>query len=156
MCNFYVHKTWIIYCSFVIAILLQFIFLFLIKWCVSPSWVMMLLVYWIMILPKKINIGTGFILGLVMDGIFGFVFGIHALSFSIISYLTVRKIYFFRHVSVLQQTFFILFLSLIDQSIKLLIQFLITHILCYSGIFWISILNGMLWPFFIFLMRKIY
>lgn len=156
MHNFYIHKTRMVYFSFLIAILLQLIFYSLVNWRFSPSWVMMLLIYWITIFPKKINIGTGFTLGLIMDSIFGSFFGIYALSFSIISYLTVRRVYFFRHASILQQSFFVLFLSILDQSIKLLIQFFITQILYFIEIFEIGILNGIIWPFLICLMRRIY
>lgn len=155
MRSYNIYKNWLIYCSFAIAILLQFISLVLIKWYFRPSWVMMLLVYWIVIFPYKVNIGAGFTLGLIMDGIFDSIFGIHALSFSIISYLVTRRIYFIRHASILQQSSFVLFLSLIDQIIRLLIKFLIIGILYVPEMFWISILNGVMWPFLIFVMRSI-
>lgn len=157
MYSFYKYKTWIVYCSFVVAILLQFMFLSLIRWYICPSLVMIILIYWTVIFPKKINIGTGFVLGFIMDCIFGSILGIQTLSFSIISYITIRKHCFFRYASVLQQCFFISFSSLANQIMKLLIKFLITQIVYYSPeIFWTILLDGMVWPFFMILMRKIY
>lgn len=147
------YKVWLIYCSFLIAILLQFISLVLIKWYFRPSWVMILLVYWIVVFPNKVGIGTGFILGLIMDGMFDSFFGVHALSFSIISYLVIRRIYFVRYISILQQSFFVLFLSLIDQITRFLIKFLIMDILYVPEVFWISVLNGVMWPVLVFAMR---
>lgn len=117
---------------------------------------MMLLIHWIIILPKKINIGLSFILGIIMDCIFGYTLGMHALSFSILSYLTVRKIYFFRCLSAWQQSFFILFFSLINQIIKFLTKFVIAKILCSTEIFLICIIDAVIWPFLILLMYKIY
>lgn len=156
MRSYHIYNTWMVFFSFIIAILLQFIFPFLTKFYFKPSVAMILLIYWVMSFPKRINIGASFILGLIMDCIFSSVFGIYALSFSVMSYLTVRKIHFFRHASILQQSFFVFFLSLIDQSFKLLINFLIIETVCVLEIFWISIHNGIMWPCLIFLMHRIY
>lgn len=156
MRNFYFYKNKTIYCSFIGIIILQLICVYFIKYCFQPSWSMMILMYWIIVSPKQVNIGTGFFLGLITDVIFYSILGIHALSFSVISYIIIRKLYFFQNTSILQQSFFVTFFSLIDQSLKLLIIFLITKILHSPEILWNCIFNGIIWPFLIFVMSKIY
>lgn len=148
--------AWRIYCSLCIAILLQMTLCFSQIWNIYPSWLMMVLVYWITIFPHKINIGTGFFLGLILDIILGPILGIHALSLSIIIYLVIRKIYFFQYISMWMQSFFIILLSLINQSIILVITCLFINMTCSLKILWGCILDGSIWPVIIFFMHKIY
>lgn len=150
------YKFWIIYCSFFIAIILQTILFFPKTWNIHPSWTMILLIYWITISPYQVNIGTGFILGLILDVILGSILGIHALSLSIIVYLIIRKIYFFKYFSTWIQSFFIIFFSLINQMIILLATFLIIKITYSPKILWNCILDGSMWPIMNLLMRKIF
>lgn len=156
MHNFYFYKKQSIYYSFIGIMILQLTLSYAITWHIQPSWSMMSLIYWVIMTPKQVNIGTGFVLGLITDGISSSILGMHALSFSIISYLIIRKNYLLQNVSIFQQIFFVIFFSLIDQSLKVLITFLITKVLSSSDFFWNCILNGVLWPFLFFLMRKVY
>ncbi|URJ23513.1 rod shape-determining protein MreD [Blochmannia endosymbiont of Camponotus sp. C-003] len=149
------YKLWVVYSSFIIAIILQIIPFCLRTWNIHPSWTMILLIRWITILPNQVNIGTGFTLGLVIDIILGSTLGIHSLSLSILAYLVIRNIYFFRYMPIWQQTFIIIFLSFIHQSITFLIKFLITKVLYAPEIFWNCLLDGGSWPFLVFLMHKI-
>ncbi|CAD83367.1 rod shape-determining protein MreD [Candidatus Blochmanniella floridana] len=155
MYNFYIYKICNIYCSFAVAIILQYVLFFSITWYLQPSWTMMLLIYWIVLIPNKINIGTGFFLGLILDCISCSTLGIQTLSMSIISYLTIRKIYLFRHTYVWQQSIFIVLFSFINQNIKFLIQFLMFSVSYSPKIFYNCILDGIMWPVLIFLIHKI-
>lgn len=150
------YKLWAIYCSFCIAILLQTILHILHICNISPSWVMILLIYWNIMSPCQVNIGTGFILGLILDIILDSILGIRALSFSILVYLIMRKIYFFKYISILTQSFCIIFFSLINQGIIFLIIFLCINMTYSPKILWICVLDGIIWPIIVVFMRKIY
>lgn len=152
--SFYKKRT--IYCSLIGIIVLQFFFSCIIKFYFQPSWNMLILIFWVLQSPRQVNIGTAFFFGLITDCIFNSVLGINAFSFSIISYLIIRNLYFLQNVSVLQQSFFITCFSLINQICKLLAIFLITKIFATPEIFWNCILDGVLWPILLFLMRKVY
>lgn len=150
------YKLWTIYCSFCIAILLQTILCIPQIWNIYPSWVLILLMYWIMMSPCQVNIGTGFTLGLILDIILGSILGIHALSLSILSYLVIRKVYFFKHISVWMQSFFIILFSLINQGIILLITFVFIKVTYSPKILWSCVLDGGIWPIIIISMHKLY
>lgn len=156
MHKFYVYKLWMVYSSFMVAITLQIIPFFPQIWWMQPSWIMILLIHWIIILPNQVNIGTGFILGLITDIVLGSTLGIHSLSLSILAYLATRNIYFFIYTSIWQQSFIITFLSFVNQSIIVLAKLLMTKVFSTPEIFWNCLLDGGSWPFLVLLMRKIY
>ena len=52
-----------------------------------PDWMALALIYWCMALPERIGIFTGWLLGLVLDVMYGSLLGQNAMALSIIAYL---------------------------------------------------------------------
>ncbi|XOD70322.1 MAG: rod shape-determining protein MreD [Sodalis sp. (in: enterobacteria)] len=146
---------WLIWFSFFIAIVLEImpwpqqLYLF------RPSWLNLLLIYWVMVLPHRINVGTGFIFGLIMDLILGSTLGVRALAFSILIYFMVFKIQMFQKMIFWQQVLIVILLSLTTKVIIFLARSLVTDISFRQGIFLSSMVDGILWPWLFLLMRKI-
>lgn len=55
-----------------------------------PPWVTMVLIYWCMMSPRLCGILTAFMVGLILDVLLGNLLGQHALSLSVVAYLTLR------------------------------------------------------------------
>ena len=53
----------------------------------KPDWVAMVLIYWVMALPNRVGVFSGFVLGLFVDVLDGTLFGIHAFSLALVAYL---------------------------------------------------------------------
>ncbi|AEW44842.1 rod shape-determining protein MreD [Serratia symbiotica str. 'Cinara cedri'] len=155
MNNYCINERWIILLSFLIALTLDMlpwpeqIYMF------RPSWLELILVYWVMILPHRINIGTGLLLGLIMDLILGSTLGIRALLLSIIAYIIAFKDQLFRSITLWQQAVILILLTLLIDIIAFSIEFLVIKSSFRPEILWNSIINGILWPWLCLLMRKI-
>ncbi|WMY97099.1 MAG: rod shape-determining protein MreD [Arsenophonus sp.] len=148
-------RTWVIWLSFLVAIILeqipcpkQFIYY-------RPTWLILILIYWVMALPHRINVGTGFFLGLIMDLIQGITLGIHALTNSMICYLVSYKYQLFRNMEIWQQSLVIIGLSVITNFALFLMEFFSSVVLFRPQIFLNCLINGFLWSWIFIFLRKI-
>lgn len=82
------HGTSIIILSFVIALMLTV--MPLPEWAeeIRPQWVVLVLIYWAMALPQRVSVGSGWVMGLLLDVVNDAVLGQHALALALIAFLT--------------------------------------------------------------------
>lgn len=76
--------------SFVIALVLTVLPLPKVLVWLNPSWVLLVLMYWVLIRPQQCNIGVSFFWGVLLDLLNGNVVGQYALIFVVISYFLAR------------------------------------------------------------------
>ncbi|MDS4022091.1 MAG: rod shape-determining protein MreD [Candidatus Competibacter sp.] len=119
-----VHSSggWVIALSFLVAFLLAGIPLPGGLGHFRPDWVAMVLIYWCMALPRRVGIGVGWLVGLLLDVGRGGLLGQHALALAVVAYLILQT---YRRVRVAPPW---------QQAISVLVFLLIEQIL----IFWIS------------------
>ena len=55
-----------------------------------PEWVLLTLMYWAMALPRSVGVGYAWVVGLLMDVLFGSALGILAFSYALVVYLILR------------------------------------------------------------------
>lgn len=84
------HGGWIIALSFGFSFVLAIMPLpsWAIEW--RPDWVTMILIYWCIALPQRVGIMTGWLVGIIQDVLHDTLLGYHALSMSLIAYISVR------------------------------------------------------------------
>lgn len=120
-----------------------------------PDWMLLVIFYWSIALPHRVNIGHAFVLGLLLDLLLGSVLGMHGLLFSLLAYVTCINFQRFRNFSLVQTTLLIgLFIFIAKLSLYLLassMQELVLH----RHYFWSIFTSMIIWPWFFLLMRHL-
>ena len=70
----------VIVSSLIIALVLQIVPLPIQVDLYRPDWVLVVLSYWCMALPHRVNVGIAFVTGIAVDILVGTTLGIHSLS----------------------------------------------------------------------------
>ena len=120
-----------------------------------PDWVVMVLMYWSLAVPHRLNIGTAWVVGLLIDLASGSPLGVNSLTYSVCIFITASNFQKIRNFSLWQQSILIaLFLTLYH-----LMQFWLNHFLMgvyFSPHYMWPVLTGMLCWWWIFLILRKY
>ncbi|HEX6928418.1 MAG TPA: rod shape-determining protein MreD [Gammaproteobacteria bacterium] len=118
-----------------------------------PAWPALILVYWCLALPHRVNVGTFWVIGILLDVLKGALLGEHALALAVLAFATTRWHLQVRVFPVSQQ---ILVVALLLAIYEFLL-FWIRGIAAVGQPFFYSIapvLSGALvWPWMYFLLR---
>lgn len=143
----------IIVISFLLAMMLTI--LPLPNWAnwLRPIWILIVLIYWVLMMPNSISIEVAWILGLLLDVLTGTTLGEHALILVIVAYF-INKFYLrMRLFSLWQQTLTVFTIVVIYQVFIFCIQGLTGSILI-TWQYWLSSLtSAMLWPWLFTLLQ---
>lgn len=121
----------------------------------KPSWLVLVLLYWVLAIPNKVSIGFAFIFGVIWDLVLGSVLGIHALVLSIFTYIIALNHLILRNLSLWQQSLLvIIFVVCIRLGIFLMEFFLHNAIFHWQELYG-AFISALLWPWVFLLLRKI-
>ena len=113
-------RPWFIYLSLIGALLLNF--LPTAHWPGMPDWVALVLCFWSVREFRRVGMGWGFVLGLLMDVADGAVLGQHCFAYVLLAFLAAsqsRRLLWF---PLLQQALQVLPLLLLTQVIQVLMR----------------------------------
>ena len=149
------NSTYIIFISFLIAIVLMIFPLpdFLVWW--RPSWLLMVVIYWTIALPHRVGIVAAWLLGIIADVALSSVLGIHGLTFALISYLILVMTNRLRLFPLWKQSAIVGLMVGFDLVLNLWIQnFFETQ--PKHGAYWLPIITSTLvWPWLFILLRDL-
>ncbi len=119
-----------------------------------PDWTLLILIYWTLALPYRVNVGVAWLCGFLLDVLVGSILGVHALACGIVIYITASNYQKIRNFSWMQQSLVIgLFLALYH-----LIIFWISHFINdvkFASEFLQPVIVGMVfWPWLFQMLRK--
>ncbi|WP_334030573.1 rod shape-determining protein MreD [Alteromonas sp. P256] len=144
----------IIWGSIIIALVLQIVPLPIQADVYRPDWVLVVLAYWSMALPNRVNVGVAFITGVAMDILVGTTLGIHSLGLSLSIYILAANYQRLRNYSVWQQAIIIGLLSSLYHLLTFWVQHLLTDIYFQVDYLWPVAASMVLWPWVFWLLRK--
>lgn len=147
------HGTAIIILSFVIALMLTV--MPLPDWAeeIRPQWVVLVLIYWAMALPQRVSVGSGWVMGLLLDVINDAVLGQHALALAFIAFLTAHLHQRLRVFPQSQQAIVILVFCVIYNLIVLWIKGITGNAPSVWLIVIPSFTTALIWPLIFILLR---
>jgi rod shape-determining protein MreD len=113
-----------------------------------PDWVVLILIYWGMTAPRNYNVGSAWVIGILLDVAQGtLLLGQHALALCVIVYITIKF-------HLLMRVFPLLQLTATVFALLALYQFLLFWINGVAGetapaiSYWASVITGaIVWPF---------
>ena len=116
-----------------------------------PEFVLMVLMYWAMALPRKVSVGVAWVVGVLMDVMMGGALGVTAFSYALVIFLTARFHLQLRQYPVWQQALIILSLVLLVHIIAVLVSPQTA-----SWFMWLPAVTSMIiWPMNYSLLRNV-
>ncbi|MBU2978498.1 rod shape-determining protein MreD [Alteromonas sp. C1M14] len=119
-----------------------------------PDWVLIVLSYWSMALPHRVNVGVAFVTGIAMDILLGTALGIHCFALSVSVYTLAANYQRLRNYSVWQQAIIIGLISALYHAVLFWLQHLLTGIPFQLSYLWPVASSMVLWPWIFWLLRK--
>lgn len=120
-----------------------------------PNWTLLVLIYWVLALPNRVNVLFAWLIGFIIDVLLGSVLGVNAFATALVVYVTANNFQKIRNFSLLQQSLIVgVFITLYHLSVFWIQRFVI------DVDFSISYLKPVLtsipmWPVVFLLLRKI-
>ncbi len=143
-----------IYLSLVVALLLTVIPVPFQISLFRPDWVLLVLMYWTLALPRRVNILTAFFIGFLTDVLVGTVLGVNALAFSVVTFVMAVNYLKIRNFAVIQQSLLVGLLLALYHLLLFWLSHFLTGVVFRPAYLW-PVLTGMLvWPWLFWLLRR--
>jgi rod shape-determining protein MreD len=145
-----------VYASFMIALVLALMPVPLWAEPFRPDWVGLVLIYWCMTAPERVNVGAGWVVGLVLDVLYGSILGLHALGKSLLAFLTIKLHLKLRMFPRWQQAATVFVLLLLNQLLVLWIRGMIGKAPASISYWTPSIVGMVIWPWLFVILRDVH
>ena len=133
--------------SMVVAILLTLLPLPAVLAAWRPDWILLTLVFWAIIMPKRIPLFVAWFTGLLIDSLYGTILGQHALGFTLVLYFSIRFSDRINPQIIWQQVFMIAVIMGVYLVINLWILG-VTGNSPHSSNYWLTLFSSIIiWPF---------
>jgi rod shape-determining protein MreD len=144
-----------LYVSFLISLILAIMPLPLWAEAFRPDWVGMVLIYWCMAVPERVSVGHGWMLGLILDVLYGSILGLHALAKSLLAFITIKLHLKLRMFPRWQQAVAVFVLLLLNQLLVLWIRGMVGKAPESMSYWTPSIVGMVIWPWLFVILRDV-
>ena len=111
-----------------------------------PDFISLVLLYWVINQPRRVNVGLAFLMGLVADITTAGMLGQHALAYSVTAYLALSRQRQLIMFNLGQQALSVLALMLCNQSIMVVARMLTGSAFVGWSYFLPPLIGALLWP----------
>lgn len=148
-------KGMIILLTFIVALMATIMPLPIAVDAFRPDWVLVVVLYWCLALPNRVNVITAWLFGLLLDILLGSVLGIHAAAMALSVYIIAGNFQKIRNFSVWQQALIVGVLSALYHLLVFWFQRFLTDVVFLPHYLYPVITTVILWPWAFLLLRKI-
>ena len=120
-----------------------------------PDWVLVVLLYWCLALPSRVNVISAWVLGFILDVLLGSTLGVHAGAMAIAVYIVAGNFQKIRNFSVWQQALIVGVLAALYHLIVFWLQRFLTDAVFLPSYLYPVFTTIILWPWAFLLLRKI-
>ncbi len=149
------HGRWVVWFSFLVAMLLQIMPLPSLVEAWRPDWLLLVMFYWAMALPHRYNILSAWALGVLLDIMLGAHLGIRALSMSLVVYMVVLHFQRLRNFSMWQQSLMMAGLVCLNHLFIFWLQFIVDEARFHTDLFLPVASSMLLWPWIFYILRHV-
>jgi rod shape-determining protein MreD len=122
---------------------------------VRPDWVGLVLIYWVLAIPNRVGVGIGWLLGLILDVLYGSLLGQHALALALLAFITLKLHLQMRMFPRWQQAVTVFVLLTLSHGLVLWIKGAIGEADA-SWSFWVpGLISMLLWPWLFVILRDL-
>jgi rod shape-determining protein MreD len=149
------HNGFVIMLSVIVALVASIMPMPLSVDIFRPDWVLIVLVYWCLALPNKVNVITAWFTGLVLDILLGSVLGVHACAMALSIYIVVVNFQQIRNFSVWQQALIIGVLAAQYHLVVFWLQRFLSDVVFLPNYLYPVVTTVVLWPWMFLLLRRV-
>lgn len=120
-----------------------------------PDWVLIVLMYWCMALPRRVNIITAWVMGFLLDVLLGSVLGVHAAAMALAIFIVAENFQKIRNFSVWQQSLIVGVLAALYHLVVFWLQRFLIDVTFLTSYLYPVITSIILWPWIFLLLRKV-
>ncbi len=155
MANEVLKSRLVIGATFLVALVLQTI-----PWpgmldLVRPSWLLLVICYWVLAMPHRVSVGTALVLGLLWDLLIGSTLGIRGMMLSIVIYIAAMNFLVIRNMALWQQAMLIAVFSVMLELLIFVGEYLVHDVVFNPMSLWTALINCILWPWMFLLLRRL-
>lgn len=147
-------NIWVVPVSFLAAMLLLLVPLPTWAHPFRPDWVALVMLFWCISLPRLFGIGAAWLTGIMIDVMYGTLFGEHAVAYAVIAFIAVAEHQRLRVAPLGQQALVIGILLFIEKTILLIINGVIGQAPQNYALYFAPVVLGiLLWPWIYLLLN---
>ena len=120
-----------------------------------PDWVLVVLLYWCLALPTRVNIITAWVMGFLLDVLLGSILGVHAIAMAVSVYIVLVNFQKIRNFSVWQQGLIVGVVTALYHLIVFWSQRFLLDVTFLTSYLYPVITTIVIWPWLFLLLRKV-
>ena len=121
-----------------------------------PEWAVLVLIYWCLALPTRVNVLSGWTVGLCLDVLYGSLLGQHAMALAIVAWAVTKMHQQIRVYPLWQQALVVFMFVALNQLMVVWVKGIIGQSPDSPWLYWLpSVTSAILWPWLFIMMRDV-